>query len=121
MKRLTNRVLISQLLPVLKREIQKTVKIDEKDYDGQDCKRYYVDEYLVVWTRWDRFETSRDVTILTVIMRLNGKFDEAKLSAIKQNGKWGDTFHYAKEWRGLGNGFYAEVDANGHIIKGEWD
>lgn len=115
MKRLTNKRLISMLFPVLKKAIRDIPELDEKDYYGHPSKRMTIDGFSVIYTKYE----DRYVTV-SVSMPLKGKYDHATVSATIRNGKLSG-FGYSKEYRGLGNGFYAELDENGNIIKSEWD
>jgi len=112
--RLTNKRIISTLFPVLKRAIKNIPELDEKDYYGHPSKEIVIEGFRVIYTKYE----DRYVTV-EVIMSLEGRYDHATVSAIIQNGKV--SYGYSKEFRGLGNGFYAELDENGKIVKSEWD
>jgi hypothetical protein len=90
-------------------------QFDAKDFYGHPYSETVIDGHRVVYTEW-----SRDQITVEVVMPLEGKFDHATVCAVIRNGEV-ISYEYAKEFRGLGNGFYAELDENGKIIKSEWD
>ena len=113
MERLTNKRLISMLFPILKKALHEIPKLDERDFYGHPAKWTVIDGFQVVYIqRGDRLEVS-------VTKHLMGRYDHATVSAIITNGKI--YYGYSKEYRGLGNGFYADLDENGNIIRSEWD
>jgi len=111
--RLTNKRIISILFPVLKKAIKDIPELDERDFYGHPSKRRTVDGFNVVYTEYGK------EIIVSVSMSLKGRFDHATVSATINNGKV--FYGYAKEFRGLGNGFYADLDEDGNIVRSEWD
>ena len=114
MERLTNKRLISMLFPVLKKAISDVPELDERDHYGHPAKWTAIDGFQVVYIQRE------DILTVSVTKHLAGKYDHATVSAIIKNGKVVG-YGYSKEYRGLGNGFYAELDENGNIIRSEWD
>ena len=114
MERLTNKRLISMLFPALKKAISDVPELDEKDYYGHPAKWTAIDGFQVVYIQRE------DILTVSVTKHLAGKYDHATVSAIIKNGKVVG-YGYSKEYRGLGNGFYADLDENGNIIRSEWD
>ena len=96
MKRLTNKLIIKELLPQLNKGFQDW---KEGGMNTEDLE-------------YSRF--------LAVTKLLQGRYDNATLSATIVDGKI-ISISYSKEYTGMGNGYYASVDNNGNIIKGEWD
>lgn len=96
MIRLTNKRIIDELLPRLEH-------------------RFHI---------WKQSGMDRDALtynkFLSVTKYMEGKYDHADLSATIENGQI-IAIHYAKEYTGCGNGYYAKVDNAGNIIAGEWD
>ena len=114
MGRLTNKKLISMLFPVLKKAIKDIPELDEKDYYGHPAKWITIDGFKVVY-----IEREKGYLTVSVSMPLKGRYDHATVSAIIKDGKV--YYGYSKEFTGLGNGFYADLDENGNIVKLEWD
>ncbi len=96
MNRLTNKRIIDELLPQLRRHFQLWGEAGMQT-DGLTYGKF-----------------------LSVTKYLEGKYDHADLSAKIEDGKIVGIF-YSKEYTGCGNGYYAKVDDNGNIIAGEWD
>jgi len=116
MQRLTNKRIIAVLFPILKVALEKVPKrFTKKDYYGHLYDKKVINNHTVCYTKWD----DSYITV-EVVMPLEGRYDHATVSAIIQNGKV-TAYGYAKEFAGLGNGFYADLDENGNIIKSEWD
>jgi hypothetical protein len=119
MEKMTNKRIIAALMPILKKALQNIPKLDEKSFYGKPCKNTTIDGYDVYYEK--PFENHISVS---VTMRfLEGKFDHATVTALIHyfNGGKLTAYSYEKEFRGLGNGFYARLDAQGNIIKSEWD
>lgn len=123
MPRLTNRKIIDKLLPILKeKEKQSIPELDLMDFAKHQYHEEYIDHSITV--RWTNFGGKGldgieypDAIYIEASMRLEGKYDHATLSK-----RIGETnYGYAKEYTGLGNGFYADVSPAGKIIKSEWD
>ncbi|MHA1832369.1 MAG: hypothetical protein ACTSV7_00120 [Candidatus Baldrarchaeia archaeon] len=114
-ERLTNKRIISKLFPVLKKAIENVPELNEKDYYGHPAKWTEMDGFNVVYIERDGHLT------VSVSMPLEGTYDHATVSAIIDKDKGKVYYCYSKEYRGLGNGFYADLDENGNIIKSEWD
>jgi len=112
--RLTNKRIISRLFPILKKAIKNIPELDERDYYGHLSKRIQIEGYTVIYTNYE------DYIVVAVTMLLTGKYDHATVSATIKNGRV-IGYGYAKEFTGLGNGFYALLDENGKIIESEWD
>jgi len=118
MEKMTNKRIIATLLPILKKALQNIPELDEKSFYGKPCKNTTIDGYDVYYEK--PFENH---ILVSVTMRLEGKFDHATVTALIHyfNGGKLTAYSYEKEFRGLGNGFYARLDAQGNIIKSEWD
>ena len=116
-RRITNKQIIKKLLPYLKEAIKrKDVKLTKRDFYGHPLYEEYISdeqfgEIHIIWISFD------GVKVIEVTVPLKGKYDQATLSW--REGE--NCFGYAKEFTGLGNGYYADVDCNGKIIRGEWD
>jgi hypothetical protein len=114
-ERLTNKAIISELFPILKKATSNVPPLTEKDYYGNPRKEVIIDNHRVIYTEFEK-----GYVVVSVVKPLSGRYDHATVSAIIRDGKVAG-YEYAKEFRGLGNGFYAELDENGRIIKSEWD
>lgn len=117
-KRITNKQIIQKLLPHLKEAIRRKDQIEftKKDFYGYPMYDECIPdedfgEIRIIWTLYDGVKEIR------VFVPLKGKYDCAKL--IWREGE--DCFGYAKEYTGMGNGYYADVDFNGRIIRRECD
>lgn len=117
--RLTNKRIIAELMPIVKSELNKdyfNFTFDKRDYYNRPIKAKYIGEYPVRWIDLG------DYLILEVTKPLKGKYDHATISvAIPTSSNKKPFFSYRKEYTGMGNGFYADLDENGNIIKSEWD
>ena len=111
--RLTNKWIIGELFPILQWALTQEVEFENKDFYGHPYKQQYKNGYCVRWTGWN------GTTIIEVTMYLRGKYDHATVNAVLRDGKI--DFNYSKEFAGMGNGYYAELDEKGKIIEGEWD
>ncbi len=129
MKKLSNNQIIQKLLPYLKTGIEKLknnqIEFNEKDYYGHPCYEEYFEngEIILRYTDYDE-----RIIIEAVMIFERGKYGHATLEAqfIKETKevlktKSGTVYGFAKEFRGKGNGYYADVDENGKIIRREWD
>ena len=115
--RLTNKRIIAELMPILlKRAIAKrqNVTLDEKDFYNHPCHIEYEHGIKIKWSKFAHGEE-----IISVTKPLTGKFDHATISATFREGIV--SFRYEKEFTGMGNGYYADLDANGKFIRAEWD
>ena len=115
--RLTNKRIIAELMPILlKRAIAKrqNVTLDEKDFYNRPCHIEYEHGIKIKWSKF-----AHGAEIISVTKPLTGKFDHATISATFQEGVV--SFHCEKEFTGMGNGYYAELDANGKNIRVELD
>ena len=111
--RLTNKWIIEELFPILQWALTQEVEFENKDFYGHPYKQIQKNGFPIRWTRYE------DGVIITVTMQLSGKYDHATVDALLRGGKI--EFSYSKEFTGMGNGYYAELDEKGKIIKGEWD
>ena len=129
--RLTNKRIIEELLPKLHefvREFQAgKYKLNEVDYYGKKCYKrfdgnyfYYIEDY------------NQGYYLISVEKRLKSqKYDKALIETFihKENMKvcYDDEegcyiANYTKEFKGMGNGFYATLDfKTGKILFSEWD
>ena len=114
---LTNRKIIDELLPTLKENINKeTPELDQVSYYDHPYHRKQVKDNVIV--KWVKYEP--EILQLKVIRTIpSGKYDQAILGTNLKDNK--DTFSYQKEYRDMGNGFYATVDKKGKILNSEWD
>ncbi len=134
MKGLTNKQIIKRLLPYLERGIEKVknnqIQFTGSDYYDRPCRYEYFknpetnkeSEIFLVYT------DCNDRICIEAVMKLEGKFDHATLYTyfMKETKElfktsMGAVYGFKKEFRGKGNGYYADVDARGKIIYGEWD
>jgi len=118
MERLTNKKLIKMLLPYMREAKEQEVKMDDVDYykhPFHEEAKYDEKNRKVIYVRWTQYN---DETMIEVYTHLEGKYDLVELS---YSPKDETGYGYSKEYRGMGNGFYADVDLNGNITKSEWD
>ena len=111
--RLTTKWIIGELFPILQWALTQEVEFEKRDYYNHLYKEILKDRFFVRWTQYD------GATLVEVTMPLHGKYDHATVDALLRGGKI--EFSYSKEFTGMGNGYYAELDEKGKIIKGEWD
>jgi len=116
MKRLTNRQIIAELLPVMKKARERweqgEIKFTSLDYYKHPC---YVEGFYGGEVRFTKY--GENFIVISVTKYLQGKYDHATLNYKIGN----DGYGYEKEYTGMGNGFYADVDFSGKIIRSEWD
>jgi len=118
MKRLTNKKLIKLLLPFLEEAKKQKVKLTNVNYYGEPYhSEMEFDEESQKWIYELWVQRDSDLIIMVYTL-LKGKYDVATLSYRRGNP---DGYSYSKEYKGMGNGFYADVDFKGNIIKSEWD
>jgi len=116
MKRLTNKQIINMLLPYMESAKKQKVTF-QQGIDHPYCRQTVYDENNKVAIFKDWAEYDKNHVVITVFIMLPGKYSSASLSW--QIGAKG--YGYAKELRGLGNGYYADVDFSGKIIRSECD
>ena len=112
----TNKQLIGELLPVLQKAKKESIpELDCKDYYGH---KYHDRYHLATGIRVKWQEYGDTINLEAIKLLPFGRYDYASLSV-----RLNDASHltYAKEYRGMGNGFYAAVDWNGKITESEWD
>ena len=113
--RKTNKKIIGELFPTLRWALVQNVEFEKQDYYGKLYKEVQKDGFPVRWTR-----IGDGATLVKVTMPLRGKYDHATVAAtVYSDGK--TEFSYSKEFTGKGNGYYALLNENEKIIKGEWD
>ncbi|MCM8804234.1 MAG: hypothetical protein NC833_03150 [Candidatus Omnitrophica bacterium] len=115
-KGLTNQKLISELLPLLKERIKTIPPLIDKDYYNHPC--YYTRDEQGRAIRYTSY--GKEDIIVEVTKSLEGRYSTATCSALLKKGNIKGYF-FAKELKGLGNGFYAMLNEKGKIIKSEWD
>jgi len=119
-KKNTNKNLIEEIFPVVKEAVNRwqkgKIKLDSKDYYERKQHLEWVGDFIrLVWAEYKGSEI-----IISAARELEqGKYDFATVTARLNNGQV--SFGYAKEFRGKGNGFYADLDNTGQIKKSEWD
>ena len=121
MEKLTNKKLIEKLLPIAIKYGFKYalggITLNRKDYYGHNSYKEEIDENITVCL------TDYDTEIFVeAYHKLNGKYDKATVTVIIDlKNKDIKGLGFRKTLRGLGNGFYADIDFNGNIIKDEFD
>ncbi len=132
MRRLTNRQIINKLLPIIKEAVKKyqsgAIKMDDVDYYKHPCHYdySYIDQDVVV-----TYTDYGDQVVVRAYLRFRhrSRYDGAEVIARiskETNEQYvdketGAAFGYAKEFVGMGNGYYADLDENGRIVVAEWD
>jgi len=111
---MTNKKIISILFPILKKAVKNIPELTETDFYGHPSKQMVIDGFKVFYTEYEK-----NYVTVAVTMPLRGRYDHATVSATINNGVV--SYGYSKEFTGLGNGFYADLDENGNIIRSEWD
>jgi hypothetical protein len=125
-RRLTNKQIIEILLPIVREAVNKKVEFDRKDVDGNPCHREYRDYQVgihagIIEVEWTDYG---DHIHVAARMRLHdGRYDHATLGTNirKSDGYVLEYLGFAKEFRGMLNGYYATVDWTGRILDSEWD
>jgi len=113
-KRNTNKSLIAELLPIMKKYECFNPKLSDIDYYKHPYHKKQITYAISV--RWTQY--GKDVCLDVCKLLPFGKYDRATIQ------KWSymkEGYGYAKEFRGCGHGFYADLDLNGKIVKSEWD
>jgi len=118
--KLTNKKLIAEILPVVKEAISRwqkgAIRLDGEDYYGRKQHLEWVGDFIrLVWA-----EHKGSEIIISAARELEqGRYDYATVTARLNDGQV--SFSYQKEFRGMGNGFYADINNTGQIKKSEWD
>lgn len=116
--RLTNRKIIDELLPILKKNINKEIpKLDQVSYYDHSYHREQIKDNITI--KWIEYESDYHLFLQVIKTIPSGKYDQAILGTNLEDNK--DAFSYQKEYRGMGNGFYATIDKDGKILNSEWD
>jgi hypothetical protein len=111
-RRLTNKKIISILLPILRKAIDGEVpegKIGELGDIG--------------WLEVERIDEGELVYIGATLRFYDGKYGRATLATKmrKSDNTPLDWLGYEKTFRGAMDGYFASVDWNGRILESEWD
>jgi len=124
--RLTNRKIIDELLPILRKAVSCFLSnLDSLDWEAPSwqtgIKRIaeeVIDGHIVEF-----LDFGDQIHISAMKSFDRGRFDYAQLTAVVScsDNRVSPELRFAKEFKGMGNGFYAKVDWNGKIIYGEWD
>ncbi len=122
---MTNQQIIKKLLPHLLKAIEElpSISFEKKDYYGHPYYKTNFDEINIIYTDYDD-----RILIEAYILFNKGKYSHATLFTYIMKNNYeilttsnGAMFGYAKELKGLGNGYYADVSINGKILKSELD
>ncbi len=114
---LTNKKIIEILLPYVKEGIEN-IHCDLRDIDYYKHPYIQWDYYLENGERIAVTITDYDgVRVVEAYLHLEGRYDGARITYQQGSNGYG----YAKEFKGMGNGFYADLDIRGKIIRKEWD
>ncbi|GEM_PF-7095891 len=90
---------------------------------GPDGKQHHV---VLTVTDWGDHDDRKGHIRVEVTLLLDwGKYDGLTVGWSRwqdKNGEMRETWGFQKEFRGMGNGYYADIDPRtGRIIRGEWD
>ncbi len=118
-KRWTNKRIVEELFPVVQRAVrmvrQGKIEFKDRDAKGKPFAEKVMDKYTV---RFWEFEPGHYV-IEAYMFFPRGRYDYAAVNAnVRPDGVF---YGYWKEFRGLGHGYYAELDEEGRIVRAEWD
>ena len=113
---MNNKEIISRLFPVLKEAIENMPSKTEfePDYYEHPHVVKHSGKILICCTDY------QEAIIIEATMPFQkGKYSHATVSAKLKDGKI--TYGYSKEFKVMGNGYYADLDDTGSIIRAEWD
>ena len=118
---MNNKEIISRLFPVLKEAIENMPSETEfePDYYGHPHVVKHSGEILICYTDYQEA-----IIIEATMLFQKGRYSHATVSASAKlkDGKDGKiTYGYSKEFKVMGNGYYADLDDTGSIIRAEWD
>jgi hypothetical protein len=121
MEKLTNKKLIEKLLPIAMKYSFKYalggIELNDVDYYGHNSYREQIDDNITVY-----FTNYDSEIFIEACYKLTGKYDEAAVTlVIDVKNKDIKGLGFRKTLRGLGNGYYADIDFTGNIIKSEYD
>jgi hypothetical protein len=125
-RRLTNKQIVEILLPIVREAVNRKVEFDRKDAYGNPCHREYREYQAGVHAGLIEVEWTDYGDHIQVAARMNlldGRYDHATLATDirKADGFVLEYLGFAKEFRGMSNGYYATVDWTGRILNSEWD
>jgi hypothetical protein len=113
---MNNKEIISRLFPVLKEAIENIPPKTEfrPDYYGHPHTVKHSGQYIICYT-----DFQEAMLIEATMLFQKGRYSHATVSAKVKEGKI--TFGYSKEFLGKGNGYYADLDDTGKVVRAEWD